>query len=83
MKEIFQGHDELLLKFQTFLPDGFVISLPPKKRKVITKEFALKYISKVKVCVCIVDLYDGFFSSRFIFDVKSGSVFFFFFFLYG
>ena len=51
VKEFFQGHDELLLKFQTFLPDGFEISLPQKKPKVITKEYCLKYVSKVKVCV--------------------------------
>ncbi|WJX56904.1 hypothetical protein P8452_42518 [Trifolium repens] len=50
VKELFEGHTELLLKFNTFLPDGYEITPPQNEPTEIreTKNFAKKYLDKVK-----------------------------------
>ncbi|CAI8587757.1 unnamed protein product [Vicia faba] len=47
VKELFEGHRELLLKFNTYLPNEFEITFPPEKPE-INIEYAKKYLSKVK-----------------------------------
>jgi histone deacetylase complex regulatory component SIN3 len=51
VKELFEGHTKLLLKFNTFLPDGYEITPPQNEPTEIreTKNFAKKYLDKVKV----------------------------------
>lgn len=48
VKELFEGHEELLLKFNTYLVDEFEITPPPNKPEV-NIEYARKYLDKVKV----------------------------------
>ncbi|XP_058775177.1 paired amphipathic helix protein Sin3-like 4 [Vicia villosa] len=47
VKELFEGHRELLLKFNAYLPNEFAITPPPRKPKV-NLEYARKYLIKVK-----------------------------------
>ncbi|XP_050907853.1 paired amphipathic helix protein Sin3-like 3 [Lathyrus oleraceus] len=47
VKELFEGHEELLLKFNTYLVDEFEITPPPNKPEV-NIEYARKYLDKVK-----------------------------------
>ncbi|CAK8536904.1 unnamed protein product [Lathyrus sativus] len=47
VKELFEGHRELLLKFNTFLPEEFEIT-PPQEKPNVDIEYAKKYLAKVK-----------------------------------
>ncbi|XP_050907859.1 paired amphipathic helix protein Sin3-like 5 isoform X5 [Lathyrus oleraceus] len=50
VKKLLKCHEELLLKFNNFLPDGLEIKPPIKKPKMpeVNKEKAEKYLCKVK-----------------------------------
>lgn len=54
VKELFKGHQELILGFNTFLPKGFEITLqpedgqPPLKKRVEFEE-AISFVNKIKV----------------------------------
>ncbi|KAK9750900.1 hypothetical protein RND81_02G228900 [Saponaria officinalis] len=53
VKELFKGHRDLILGFNTFLPKGFEITLPPEDEQPLAKrpvEFreALTFVSKIK-----------------------------------
>jgi paired amphipathic helix protein Sin3a len=53
VKELFKGHQELILGFNTFLPKGFEITLqpedgqPPLKKRVEFEE-AISFVNKIK-----------------------------------
>ncbi|VVA94715.1 unnamed protein product [Arabis nemorensis] len=53
VKELFKGHQELILGFNTFLPKGFEITLqpedgqPPQKKRVEFEE-AISFVNKIK-----------------------------------
>ncbi|XP_068642200.1 paired amphipathic helix protein Sin3-like 4 isoform X1 [Aristolochia californica] len=51
VKELFQGHRELILGFNTFLPKGYAITLaeddPPQKKPVEFEE-AINFVNKIK-----------------------------------
>lgn len=53
MKELFKGHPNLILGFNTFLPKGFEITLteveeaPPKR--TVEFEEAISFVNKIKV----------------------------------
>lgn len=53
VKEMFEGHGELLLKFNTYLSDEFEITSSPEKPEVkkpeVNIEYARKYLDQVKV----------------------------------
>ncbi|XP_058775151.1 paired amphipathic helix protein Sin3-like 2 [Vicia villosa] len=51
VEKLFNGHKELLLKFNNFLPDGFEIKTPSKKPNIpiVKKEDVQKYLEKVKI----------------------------------
>lgn len=59
VKELFKGHRDLILGFNTFLPKGYEITLPieeePAKKPV---EFgqAISYVNKIKVLVVLISL---------------------------
>lgn len=63
MKELFKGHPNLILGFNTFLPKGYEITLteedeaPPKR----TVEFdeAISFVNKIKVKFVLPDLYNN------------------------
>ncbi|XP_058772378.1 paired amphipathic helix protein Sin3-like 3 isoform X2 [Vicia villosa] len=52
VKEMFEGHGELLLKFNTYLSDEFEIAPSPEKPEVkkpeVNIEYARKYLDNVK-----------------------------------
>jgi paired amphipathic helix protein Sin3a len=58
VKELFKGHQELILGFNTFLPKGFEITLqpedgqPPLKKRVEFEE-AISFVNKIKVYICL------------------------------
>ena len=60
MKELFKGHRNLILGFNTFLPKGYEISLPPEdeqspQKKPVEFEEAINFVNKIKVeilCHC-------------------------------
>lgn len=63
MKELFKGHPNLILGFNTFLPKGYEITLtdeeeaPPKR--TVEFEEAISFVNKIKVvffvtCVKII-----------------------------
>lgn len=45
VKDLFEGHDDLLLGFNTFLPRWLQITLPPKDENLI------EFLDKVEVCI--------------------------------
>ncbi|KAI5437279.1 hypothetical protein KIW84_023408 [Lathyrus oleraceus] len=47
VKKLFEGHRELLLKFNTYLPEEFEIT-PPSEKPLVDIEYARKYLDKVK-----------------------------------
>ncbi|KAK9865821.1 hypothetical protein WJX84_003538 [Apatococcus fuscideae] len=50
VKELFAGHRELILGFNTFLPKGYEITLPPEEERKTAVEFdqAINYVNKIK-----------------------------------
>lgn len=50
VKELFKGHRDLILGFNTFLPKGYEITLeePPVKKPVDFDE-AINFVNKIKV----------------------------------
>lgn len=58
MKELFKGHSNLILGFNTFLPKGYEITIdedetPPKK--TVEFEEAISFVNKIKVN-CVLSL---------------------------
>lgn len=54
MKELFRGDRDLILGFNTFLPKGYEITLPPEdepllKKKPVDFEEAMSFVHKIKV----------------------------------
>ncbi|XP_052172733.1 paired amphipathic helix protein Sin3-like 3 isoform X2 [Diospyros lotus] len=53
VKELFKGHRDLILGFNTFLPKGYEIILPPEEetppvKKPVEFEEAIKFVNKIK-----------------------------------
>lgn len=52
VKELFKGHRDLILGFNTFLPKGFEITLPsedePTPKKPVEFEEAINFVNKIK-----------------------------------
>ncbi|KAE9613429.1 putative transcription regulator Others family [Lupinus albus] len=53
VKELFKGHRELILGFNTFLPKGYEITLPleeeqPPSKKPVEFEEAINFVNKIK-----------------------------------
>jgi paired amphipathic helix protein Sin3a len=52
VKELFKGHRKLILGFNTFLPRGYEITLPPeveeKKQPAVEFDQAINYVNKIK-----------------------------------
>lgn len=58
MKELFEGHRDLILGFNTFLPKGYEITLPledegPHPKKPVEFEEAISFVNKIKVRVLL------------------------------
>ena len=54
VKELFKGHRDLILGFNTFLPKGYEITLPseddqPAPKKPVEFEEAINFVNKIKV----------------------------------
>lgn len=59
VKELFKGYRQLILGFNTFLPKGFEITLPPEdeqeqeqpppQKKPVEFEEAINFVNKIKV----------------------------------
>lgn len=53
VKELFKGHRDLILGFNTFLPKGYEITLPPDNdplpKKPVEFEEAINFVNKIKV----------------------------------
>lgn len=54
MKDLFKGHRDLILGFNTFLPKGYEITLPSEDeptpaKKPVEFEEAINFVSKIKV----------------------------------
>jgi len=54
VKELFKGHKDLILGFNTFLPKGYAITLPsddeqPLQKKPVEFEEAINFVGKIKV----------------------------------
>lgn len=54
VKELFKGHRDLILGFNTFLPKGYEITLPlddeqPTPKKPVEFEEAISFVNKIKV----------------------------------
>lgn len=53
VKELFKGHRNLILGFNTFLPKGYEITLPPEDdppaKKPVEFEEAISFVNKIKV----------------------------------
>ena len=54
VKELFKGHRDLILGFNTFLPKGYEITLPledeqPPVKKPVEFEEAINFVNKIKV----------------------------------
>jgi paired amphipathic helix protein Sin3a len=51
VKDLFKGHRKLILGFNTFLPRGYEITLPPeedKKQPAVEFDQAINYVNKIK-----------------------------------
>uniref|UniRef100_A0A0D6QR38 Histone deacetylase interacting domain-containing protein n=1 Tax=Araucaria cunninghamii TaxID=56994 RepID=A0A0D6QR38_ARACU len=53
VKELFKGHRKLILGFNTFLPKGYEITLPPEdepppKKQPVEFDQAINYVNKIK-----------------------------------
>ena len=55
VKELFKGHRDLILGFNTFLPKGYEITLPPEdeliKKQPVEFDQAISYVNKIKVTI--------------------------------
>ncbi|XP_010683342.2 paired amphipathic helix protein Sin3-like 3 isoform X2 [Beta vulgaris subsp. vulgaris] len=54
VKELFKGHRDLILGFNTFLPKGYEITLPPEddnppSKKPVEFEEAINFVNKIKL----------------------------------
>lgn len=55
VKQLFKGHRDLILGFNTFLPKGYAITCPledetpPQKKKPVQFEEAINFVGKIKV----------------------------------
>lgn len=54
VKELFKGNRDLILGFNTFLPEGHEIILPPEdepflKKKPVEFDEAISFVTKIKV----------------------------------
>lgn len=54
VKQLFKGHRDLILGFNTFLPKGYEITLPledeqPPVKKPVEFEEAINFVNKIKV----------------------------------
>lgn len=54
VKDLFKGHRDLILGFNTFLPKGYEITLPlddeqPPHKKPVEFEEAISFVNKIKV----------------------------------
>lgn len=54
VKELFKGHRDLILGFNTFLPKGYEITLPledeqPPQKKPVEFAEAINFVGKIKV----------------------------------
>ncbi|KAH9609157.1 hypothetical protein KSS87_002383 [Heliosperma pusillum] len=54
VKDLFKGHRNLILGFNTFLPKGFEITLPPEEEQPLAKkpvefEEAISFVNKIKL----------------------------------
>ena len=53
VKELFKGHRDLILGFNTFLPKGYEITMPPEdeliKKQPVEFDQAISYVNKIKV----------------------------------
>lgn len=54
VKDLFKGHRDLILGFNTFLPKGYEITLPsedeqPPPKKPVEFEEAINFVNKIKV----------------------------------
>ncbi|KAJ6814157.1 paired amphipathic helix protein Sin3-like 4 [Iris pallida] len=47
VKDLFKGHRDLILRFNTFLPKGYEIKLPEEKKPVEFEE-AISFVNKIK-----------------------------------
>lgn len=51
VKDLFKGHQSLILGFNTFLPEGYEITVPPEElptRKPVEFNQAINYVNKIK-----------------------------------
>lgn len=60
VKELFKGHRDLILGFNTFLPKGYEITLPPEddnppSKKPVEFEEAINFVNKIKVKIRSLD----------------------------
>jgi paired amphipathic helix protein Sin3a len=58
VKDLFRGHTDLILGFNTFLPKGYEITLPiegeqPQPKKPVEFDEAMSYVNKIKVKVLL------------------------------
>jgi len=59
VKELFKGHRDLILGFNTFLPKGYEITLPsedeqPAPKKPVEFEEAINFVNKIKVSALLL-----------------------------
>lgn len=64
MKDLFKGHRDLILGFNTFLPKGYEITLPledeqPPQKKPVEFEEAISFVNKIKVLILVHDYIVG------------------------
>ena len=58
VKDLFKGHRDLILGFNTFLPKGYEITLPledeePPQKKPVEFEEAINFVNKIKVRISL------------------------------
>lgn len=53
IKDLFKGYKDLLLGFNTFLPQGYKIVLPEEEKPKTRVDFkdAIGFVTKIKVCM--------------------------------
>jgi len=59
VKELFKGHKDLILGFNTFLPKGYEITLPledeqPPQKKPVEFAEAINFVGKIKVNTLLI-----------------------------
>lgn len=48
VKQLFKGHPQLILGFNTFLPKGYEITLPEEEKPAVEFDQAINYVNKIK-----------------------------------